>query len=117
MPEIKHRLPIPISGNVAGNALFQLAGGFATQIIGFLSGILLARTLGVSDYGRYALVQSFVGIFYVFSDLGMNNIIVRELSQRREERQTIFFNSMMIKLVLGLATLAAYLIYANNAPY
>src|SRR5688572_13601703 len=94
-----------VSGNAAANALVQLAGGFAAQLIGFLGGILLARTLGVADYGRFSLVQSYVGLFYVLSDLSMNNIIVRELSQRKQEQSKVLFNAMLLKVILGALTL------------
>src|SRR5690242_17620704 len=99
MGDTKSRFFVPISGNVAGNALVQLTGGFVTQFIGAISSIWLARVLGAAGYGRYALVQSFVGIFYVFSDLAINNIVVREMTQRRAERDVIFFNAMAIKLI------------------
>lgn len=117
MAETNPRFIIPITGNVAGNALVQLGGGFITQIVGFLAGIWLARTLGVADYGRYALVQSYIGIFYTFSDLSMNNIVVRELTQRRDDRESIFFNAMLLKLALGLLTLGAYLLWVGLSPY
>ncbi len=117
MTETKRRFILPVTGNVAGNAVVQLAGGFVTQIVGFLAGITLARSLDVENYGSYALVQSYIGIFYAFSDLSMNNIIVRELTQRKAEREEIFFNAMLLKFFLGVATLAAYLLWTGLSPY
>lgn len=107
----------PLAGHAGGNAAVQLLGGFLSQGVGFLAGLLLARALGPVDYGRFSLVQAYVGLFYIFSDLSMNNIIVRELSQRKHRQSEILFNSLLIKLALGFLTLGGYVAWSYLSPY
>lgn len=42
--------------------------------------ILLARALGVSEFGRFAFALSFTGLFLVLIDYGFNLLVVREVS-------------------------------------
>lgn len=52
--------------------------------IGLLVGAWVARYLGPADFGEISYIIAFVGIFQTLSQLGINNIAVRELSIHKE---------------------------------
>lgn len=46
--------------------------------------IILARALGVEEFGRFTFALSFTGIFLTFIDYGFNLLVVKEISQKPE---------------------------------
>jgi len=46
--------------------------------------IIIARALGVEEFGRFMFALSFTGIFLIFVDYGFNLLIVKEVSQKPE---------------------------------
>ena len=63
---------------VAKNTFYQLFGRGVTSFIGFLITILIARSFGAVGYGDFTKVISYVSIFYLFVDFGLNAIYVKE---------------------------------------
>ena len=58
-----------------------------------LVGILVARYLGPEQYGLMNYVISYVSIFSVLSTFGLDNIEIRELSRKPENKNIIFVYS------------------------
>ncbi len=59
------------------NTLVQFFGRFASSILGFITTIILARSLGVEDYGSYAKIYALATFFYLLVDFGLNAIYIR----------------------------------------
>jgi len=66
--------------------------------------IFLARTLSVTDFGRYGYALSFVHIFYTFTDLGTHIMVLKELGEEKKNQLTHWVTFLNLKLVLMLAT-------------
>lgn len=84
------------------NAFFLFASqafGAATTVI-FVP--LLARYLGIADYGRYAYVYAFVGIFETLSVFGLHHIFVREVARKRDKASAYLGNTLQLKAPLTL---------------
>lgn len=70
--------------------LNRAAGVFVVKVAGaglnFFLGVVLARTLGVKDFGVYAYVMSWVGVLGVLAGLGSGELLVREtaINQRNQ---------------------------------
>lgn len=73
------------SRRVTHNTLFLYGSEAAAR---FFSWILLAyltrRWTDVATYGQYALAVNWVSILAIFSDLGLNVLVVREVAHRRD---------------------------------
>jgi len=73
------------------------------NILGKLCKLILilfsARILGPSGYGSFSYALAFLGIFFVFSDWGVGNILVRDY-QQREDKKTIIDVGFTIKVFL-----------------
>ncbi|NIN70133.1 MAG: oligosaccharide flippase family protein [Anaerolineae bacterium] len=87
---------------------------FASQ--GFSAGTtlilvpLLARYLGIEDYGRYAYVYAFVGVFETLSVFGLHQIFVREVARKRDRASAYLGNVLRLKAPLTLAVFAVTLL-------
>lgn len=91
---------------------------YATQIITFLSTIILSRLLVPEEYGFVALITVFTGFISTFSDAGLSFLIIRSDYGRLFHR-VIHYLSFVIGLILFfLVVLIAYpvsLFYEDSA--
>jgi O-antigen/teichoic acid export membrane protein len=57
-----------------------LAGNLARLALGFISSILIARSLGPGDFGMYAVLAAVVNLTGVFTDFGLNGAAVKRMA-------------------------------------
>ncbi len=67
----------------AGTAVLQ----GASQGLGFITSVVLARAMGSSDYGIYALAFAWTGLLTVPALLGFDRLLVRGLAAYRAQEQ------------------------------
>jgi O-antigen/teichoic acid export membrane protein len=95
------------AGRIAQNTLaITFAEVFGT-LVSFIFVALLARYLGPDSFGIYAFAGSFTYLFHMGIDLGMNAIVVREVSRDRERSNFYFANTLAIELLSSAVTIAA----------
>ena len=110
MPDTLERAPRRHLG--AGAALSVLAQGGPLLGYGLLS-IVLARTIGPTGNGRFALLATLVGITALVVSLGLTSGITHEVSRRRWSVRHALRTSYLAALVLGLVgALGALAFYA-----
>ena len=75
-----------------------------------LIGIWIARYLGPEQYGLYSYIIAFVAIFASFANLGVDQVLYRELVKKPEALNKLLGTAFMMK-VLGslLAMLSMYI--------
>ena len=92
-------------------AIRNIAWAVCGKIVNLASmlvvGIIVARYLGKEQYGVMNYVISFVAIFQVFADFGLDFIQIREESKLPAERNKIIGTTFAIKLMAATATLIA----------
>ncbi len=93
--------------------------GGALRVVGFAAGtllslggvVLLTRHLGVSDYGRFQTVVSFIAIVQAFADAGMATLGVREYAQRtgadRDRLMRVLLGLRIVVTAVGVAIATA----------
>jgi O-antigen/teichoic acid export membrane protein len=64
--------------------------------------VIIARSLGVQQYGAFAAVTAMVAIFSPFVGLGCGNLIIKNVSRNRELLDECFGNGMLVTLATGL---------------
>ncbi len=87
------------------------------KVISFSFFIILARFLIPADLGKYYLAISFTTIFAVFIDLGLANVLIREVAKTKERSQQLLGNVLAIKIPLALLSLIALAILINIVGY
>jgi len=63
---------------VARNSALVMGTQVGMKALAFLFNVYVVRRLGAEHFGQYAAVIAFVGIFGIFSDLGMAPYMLRE---------------------------------------
>jgi len=97
---------------IVKNTFWITLGTTLTKIIRVLVIIYVARILGTEGYGIFTYVMSLVTIFTLFSDIGLTNILTRELTKRTEEKTEYFSTALIIKLLFLIGTVILIAIFA-----
>ncbi len=82
----------------------------AHAVIGFATGILLARSLGPSDYGTYTFVMAMVGFLTIPSELGIPGLAVREIAVANARKDWGTMRGFIVRAHQGIAILSLVLI-------
>ncbi|WP_297980430.1 flippase [uncultured Methanobrevibacter sp.] len=72
------------------------------NVCAFLWTILIARYLGVNDYGILSFAISFTVLLGMGTDIGMSTFATRELSQDKSKTQKYINNVIPFKIVLSI---------------
>ncbi len=83
------------------NTVAQAGARFFSMAVSVVTAMILTRYLGPSGYGQYNTALSFVGFLAVLGDLGVYQILVRELSQHPERRKKILSNVLAWRVFSG----------------
>ena len=89
-----------------------------TSFCAFLWTILIARYLGVSDYGIISFAISFTSLIIIFIDLGMSTYTTREISKQKELVKKYMNNILSFKIIFSifLVFLSGILLYLMEFP-
>ncbi|MGP8321372.1 MAG: flippase [Methanosarcinaceae archaeon] len=88
-----------------------------TSILGFFVLICIARYLGEVGFGKYSFAVSFTALFIIFADLGISNLIIRELARNKELTNEYLTNVSVIKLLLSFLAFALIALTINLMDY
>lgn len=92
------------------NSLWLLGDRVLRIAIGMFINIWITRYLGPEQFGIWSYCISFAGLFVVFSNLGLDTIIVRELIKTPERETEILGTAFWLKLLAGILTFLGTLI-------
>lgn len=88
-----------------------------TSILGFVVLIYIARYLGEVGFGKYSFAVSFTALFIIFADLGISNLIIRELARNKELTNEYLTNVSVIKLLLSFLAFGFIAVTINLMDY
>lgn len=94
------------------NIAWALCGKIVSLASVFVVGIIVARYLGREQYGIMNYVISFVAIFQVFADFGLDHIQIREESKDPTRKDVIVGTVFALKImfaviaIIGIAVIA-----------
>ncbi len=80
--------------------------------INFFVIILLTRYLGPENFGLLSYSQSLVGIFTAFATLGIDVILVRELTKNKESNDKLIGTAVILKFIASI--IAMVIIFILN---
>jgi O-antigen/teichoic acid export membrane protein len=100
---------------ISKNALVLLASQVVGRVSTFLIIIFIARHLGDVGLGRYAFALSFTTLFVIISEVGLRDLIIREVARDRSLAGKYIHNATVIKffssaLAFGLIALVINLL-------
>ena len=95
----------PTKQKVVRNIAWAITGKFFTMLSSLLVGIFVARYLGPEQYGLMSYVISYVALFQVLANFGLDQIEIREESKVPAERDKIIGTSFVLKITLAILTI------------
>ena len=102
---------------IAKNTGVLLVSQIASFIIGFFYIMYTARYLGAAGFGILSFALAFTGIFGVFSDLGLQQLTVREVARDKALASKYLGNIAAIKIILVIITFGLIALFINLLGY
>ena len=103
MSSVKHETLVSVK--------WSLLERFATQVMQFGLGLVLARLLLPSDFGAVGMLAIFLALSQTFVDSGFGQALIRKLDRTEQDFSTVFcFNLVVAVLLYGVLFACAPLI-------
>ena len=87
---------------IVRNAGWLMGGKLVQMAVNFLIGLLTARYLGPSDYGLIGYAAAYTGFFSAFCKLGLNPILVKELTDAPDKDGELLGTSLFLQAVSSI---------------
>lgn len=112
----------PKTNNYINNSIWILAEKASRIISGILVGVLVARFLGKEQFGIISYALSVLSIFTVFSTLGLDGIVIRELITNSKNKYAILGTAFWMRFVgaffvVGAATYYSFIRDPNERTW
>lgn len=95
--------------NVVSNTGWQFADNALRMAVGLAVGVWLARYLGPEQFGLLSYALAFVSLFAALSNLGLEDIIVRDIVREPATKDDVLGSAFMLRLIGGTFSFAAAL--------
>ncbi len=103
--------------NIAKNTSYFTLALILQKVISFSYFILIARALGPADLGKYYFAISFASIFSILMDIGLTNVLTREIAKEKSQANKFLGSVIAVKLPLTVLTGLIIIISANILGY
>lgn len=81
-------------------------------VVNFFVTVLLARYLGPENYGLFSLSIAYILIFAIFSDLGISDILVRDLVTN-EKKEALLSTAFILRILGGIISIIFLVSFIN----
>ncbi|MCF8252990.1 MAG: flippase [Bacteroidia bacterium] len=98
--------------NYVSNSFWMLLEKSARIISGILVGVLVVRYLGDAQFGTISYGLGIIGILTIFSTLGLDSLVVRELITRHKDQHKILGTAFGLRFMGSLAVVAGSCFYS-----
>ena len=102
---------------VARNTGVVIVGDVLFKIISIVVIIYLARYLGTGVFGKYSFVFAYLAFFNIITDLGLQQILVREMARDSEITPKLIGNAYVIRLILTAFAMGLSMIIITVMAY
>lgn len=99
-------------GKTAKNASIYTIALIIQKVISFVYFSYLAISLGPENLGIYGYALSIIATAVIFTDLGINNVITREVAADNKKAKQLLKTANKIKVYLSIFTLAGISLFA-----
>ena len=102
---------------VARNTGIIMVGDVIFRLISLIVIIYLARYLGTAGFGKYSFVFAYLSFFGVITDLGLQIILVRDMSRDPSTAPKLIGNAYIIRSILTVFAITLSMIIISLTPY
>lgn len=104
---------IGIRQTVIKNVFWLSLSEITPKVASAILAILIARYLGVEEFGKFSFAFSFALLFAVIIDFGFVPLTTREVARNTSLAKKYIENIIIIKVVLGIAAFGAIILALN----
>jgi len=102
---------------VARNTGIIIVGDIIFKLISLVVTIYLARYLGTAGFGKYNFVFAYLAFFNILTDLGLQTILVREMSRNPSITPKLIGNAYIIRLILTAIAFISSIVVISLMSY
>lgn len=102
---------------IGANTAAQIVARSVTTVSTLIVTILVTRNLSQSDWGVFIVITSYVALFYLIVDFGLNGVVVRELGRQKNKLDDYFGNLLTLRIILSTISILAALIILSFVSY
>ncbi len=102
---------------IAKNTIVLLVSDIISKALGFFYVMYTARYLGAEGFGVLSFALAFTGIFGVFTDLGLQQLTVREVARDKSLAGKYLGNIAVMKVILVVITFGLIALTINLLGY
>ncbi len=102
---------------IAKNTAALFIAQSVISIFGLILSIFIARELGDVAFGKYTFALAFVAIFAIFSELGYDTLLVRDVARDKTQAKKYLSNILCIRLLLSIIVFISIVITINLMGY
>jgi len=107
-----------ISGKrIFTNTALLVISSLINLCISLMITALIARTLGPELYGKYTFGLTYILLFSILSNFGIETLFVREAARNKNNIMTMFMDIMHLKCILALFTIIVIAVSVNILNY
>jgi O-antigen/teichoic acid export membrane protein len=96
------------SGSIIGGAGILIAGRYGVAVLGWITTVIIVRTLTPSQFGQYSVVFSVLGIIGIVSELRLSRVVLQRVMHGEDDPNEVVSSYTTLRLLIGfIAYLAA----------
>lgn len=99
------------------NLLSQTTARILMRTATAVAAVIIARTLGADLYGAYATAFAFVSLGAVFTDPGLNQVLIRAGARGERALSTVLGNALVVKALLLAAVYIILLAVSSGVEH
>ncbi len=106
-----------IFSSVATNSFYQFLSRIISSFAVLVVTLIITRNLSRDVWGDFVTVTSYIGLFTIISDFGINAIFVKEITKNQEKIEQLFGNLLSLRVVLSLTSIFIALAVLSFLPH
>lgn len=96
---------LAVASRFAGNSLVLLLSHGFNTVLAAVVAVLLVRYLGRTEYGILTTVYAYVSFFQIFTSLGMDTVLQREVARAPERAGEIVGQAVGARMLLAVSSM------------
>ena len=105
------------ASKIVRNMTASLMSDGSAKFARVVATVLMARLLGKAGLGKYSTALSFVMLFQVLADFGLEELLTRAMSQEKARAHSYLMAGLALKAVFSVLTVATLLVVAVLLQY
>jgi len=102
---------------ISKNIFFLSSAELVSKTLQFILMVYAARLLDQAAFGKFSFALSLSFIAVIVADLGINTLLIREISREKSKVGKYFLNAFSVKILFAIVTFAFVIIFLNLLSY